>query len=246
MRNYLKLLQLAIENRAAPKAFEVKADAGGDETTVFLYDVIDSYWGVSAEAFVKALASIKTGTINLRVNSPGGDVFEARAMVAAIASHPANVVAYIDGLAASAATYVAMAADEVRIADGAFMMIHQAWTLAMGNSGDLRTTADLLDKVDSSIVADYARKTGKDAAEITQWMSDETWFTAAEAVGNGFADSIVQNDKGASAAGGTQNRWTLSAYHKVPKALTEAPEPDISSAARAHRERMVALLEQIG
>lgn len=240
MRNHRKLLQLAIENSQAVKAFEVRAE-GADEATIYLFDVIDPYWGVGAEAFAKALSGITAGTIHLRVNSPGGDVFEARAMVAAIAAHSARVIAHIDGLAASAATYVAMAADEVRIADGAFMMIHQAWTFAMGNSADLRTTADLLDKIDASIVADYARKTSKDAEQIGQWMADETWFTAAEAVENGFADTVVQNDKGAPA--NAQNRWTLSAYQKVPKALIAPPEPDLSSAART---RMLALLERLG
>ncbi|WP_237331719.1 head maturation protease, ClpP-related [Ralstonia syzygii] len=234
------MLQLAIENSKASKAFEVRAEDGADEVSIFLYDVIDPYWGVGAEAFAKALASITAGTIHLRVNSPGGDVFEARAMVAAIGAHSAKVIAHIDGLAASAATYVAMAADEVRIADGAFMMIHQAWTFSMGNAADLRAQADLLDKVDASIVADYARKTGKDAGQIAQWMADETWFTSAEAVENGFADTVVQNDKGSSA---TQNRWTLAAYQKVPKALTAPPEPDLSSAART---RALALLERFG
>nr|CCA79061.1 phage-related Clp protease [blood disease bacterium R229] len=231
---------MAIENSKASKAFEVRAEDGADEVSIFLYDVIDPYWGVGAEAFAKALASITAGTIHLRVNSPGGDVFEARAMVAAIGAHSAKVIAHIDGLAASAATYVAMAADEVRIADGAFMMIHQAWTFSMGNAADLRAQADLLDKVDASIVADYARKTGKDAGQIAQWMADETWFTSAEAVENGFADTVVQNDKGSSA---TQNRWTLAAYQKVPKALTAPPEPDLSSAART---RALALLERFG
>ena len=240
MPNHRKLLQLAIENSKATKAFEVRAEAGTDEATIFLYDVIDPYWGVGAEAFAKALAGITASTIHLRVNSPGGDVFEARAMVAAIGAHSARVVAHIDGLAASAATYVAMAADEVQIADGAFMMVHQAWTFSMGNASDLRAQADLLDKVDASIVADYARKTGKDADQIAQWMADETWFTSAEAVENGFADTVIQNDKGSST---TQNRWTLSAYQKVPKALTAPPEPDLSSAARA---RALALLERFG
>lgn len=240
MPNHRKLLQLAIENSKASKAFEVRAEDGTDEVSIFLYDVIDPYWGVGAEAFAKALSSTTAGTIHLRVNSPGGDVFEARAMVAAIGAHSAKVIAHIDGLAASAATYVAMAADEVRIADGAFMMIHQAWTFSMGNASELRAQADLLDKVDASIVADYARKTGKDAEQIAKWMADETWFTSAEAVENGFADTVVQNDKGGSA---TQNRWTLSAYQKVPKALTAPPEPDLSSAARA---RTLALLERFG
>lgn len=237
-----KLLQLAIENKAAPKAFEVKSAVNGD-AEIYLYDVIDSSWGVGADAFNAALKNVTADTIHLHINSPGGDVFEARAMVAAIAACKSAVIAHIDGLAASAASYVAMACDEVRIADGAFFMIHNAWTLAMGNAGDLRASADLLEKVDASIVADYQRRTGKDVEQIQQWMADETWFSAQEAVDNGFADTVVANEKG------MKNAWNLSAYAKAPKALTEAPAPDLSKeieASKASRERHLALLERIG
>jgi ATP-dependent Clp protease protease subunit len=239
-----KLLQLAIENKAAPKAFEVKAAANGD-AEIYLYDVIDSYWGVGATAFCAALKGVQAETIHLHINSPGGDVFEARAMVAAIAASKATLVAHIDGLAASAASYVAMACDEVRIADGAFFMIHNAWTVAMGNANDLRASAELLAKVDSSIVSDYMRRTGKDQAQIEQWMADETWFSAQEAVDNGFANAVVANEKG------VKNAWNLAAYAKAPKALTEPVAPlaaeinEEIEAIKAARSRHLALLERI-
>jgi ATP-dependent Clp protease protease subunit len=236
-----KLLQLAIENKAAPKSFSVKALAKG-EAEIYLYDVIDSYWGVSAQAFIDALGGTDASTIHLRINSPGGDVFEARAMVAAIAASKATVIAHVDGLAASAASYVAMACDEVQIAEGAFLMVHNAWTLAMGNADDLRTQAGLLDKIDASIVADYMRKTGKDQAQIEQWMADETWFTAQESLENGFADLVVTNEKG------TKNAWNLAAYSKAPQALTAPLAPDLNEeveALKASRDRHLALLERI-
>jgi ATP-dependent Clp protease protease subunit len=110
----------------------VKAE--GDEATILLYDVIDPWWGVAAKDFIAALAGDHAPTIHLRINSPGGDVFEARAMATAIRQHKSNVIAHIDGVAASAATYIAViAAKEVEMSDGAFFMIHQAWALAMGN-----------------------------------------------------------------------------------------------------------------
>ena len=229
-----KLLQLAIDNKAAPKAFALKSENGS--TRIDLYDVIDSYYGVSATDFCAALNSVKDGDISLHINSPGGDVFDARAMVSAIAAHPSNITAYIDGLAASAASYVAMACDKVVMQDGAMMMIHCAWSIAMGNSIDMRATADLLDKIDASIVNDYARKTGMQADEIAALMQAETWLTAQEAVEKGFADAMVTNEKGK-----TKNAWNLSAYKNAP-AVEPEPEPDYGKEARA---RMLALLDRI-
>lgn len=241
-----KLLQLAIENKAAPKAFEVKAAANGD-AEIYLYDVIDSYWGVSAAAFCDALKGVQADTVHLRINSPGGCVFEARAMVAAIAASKATVVAHIDGLAASAASYVAMACDSVEIADGAFFMVHNAWCSMAGNAEDFRTSAALLDKIDASIVNDYMRKTGLPADEIQAMMAAETWLDANTAVEKGFADSIVTNEKGAKA----KNAWNLAAYANAPKALTEPAkeEPAVINeeidAIKASRDRHIALLERI-
>ena len=103
----------------------ISAEVSGDEATIYLYDEI-SYWGVNTETFVGELKGIAGGTIHLRVNSPGGDVFEARTMQTAMKQHPARVVAHIDGIAASAASFIAMAADEIEIAEGAFIMIHNA------------------------------------------------------------------------------------------------------------------------
>jgi ATP-dependent Clp protease protease subunit len=235
-----KLLQLAIDNKAAPKAFAVSAE--GDATRIELFDVIDDYYGVSASDFVAALNNVKEGDISLHLNSPGGDVFAARAMVAAIAAHPSKITAYIDGLAASAASYVAMACDEVVMQDGAMLMIHNAWTMAMGNAGDLRSTAELLDKIDASIVADYQRKSGLPADEITAMMAAETWLDAKEAVAKGFADRVATNEKGAKA----KNAWNLSAYANAPK----QPEPEqiedcITQEHRDRQQQRIAMLSRL-
>ena len=229
-----KLLQLAIDNKAAPKAFSVRAE--GNATRIDMYDVIDDYYGVSAADFTAALNSVTSGDIARHINSPGGDVFSARAMVAAIAAHPSNITAYIDGLAASAASYVAMACDKVVMQDGSMMMIHQAWSLALGNSSDMRATADLLDKIDGTIVADYQRKTGLPADQIVQMMADETWLTSQEALDMKFCDAVVENNKGKS-----KNTWNLSAYSNAPK---PDPDPEIDPHAET-RKRMLALLDRI-
>lgn len=170
-------------------------DAAKDEATVYIYDAIGSWWGVDPAEWVPAFAQIKAKTIHLRINSPGGSVFDAEAMRTAIKQHSANVIAHVDGYAASAATGIAIAANEVEISDGAMFMIHNAWGWASGRAEELRDYADLLDKVDSSIVAAYVKKTGKDEEQVRDWMDKETWFTAAEALTHGFVDKIFEAEE---------------------------------------------------
>jgi len=188
--------------------------------------VIDPFWGVSASQFVKDLAGLTQPTIHVRINSPGGDVFEARAMATAMRNHKSKIVAHIDGLAASAASYIATAAAEVEISDGAFLMIHQAWSIAGGNAGDFRSMADLLDKVDGELVREYAAETGQTVEQITAWMAAETWMTADEAIANGFAD------RKAAEFQSTENHWQLDAYDKVPEALQARTAPPIAAQER--------------
>lgn len=228
-----KLLQLLQANARSDQAPAIRADASGDVGHVYVYDVIDSNWGASATALVDALAGMKGKPIALHINSPGGDVFEARAMVSAIRAHGAPVTTYIDGLAASAATYLALAGDEVHITDGGMFMVHNSWTLAWGNKTELRSTAELLDKIDGTIASDYMRKTKASAEQVTQWMDAETWFTAQEAMDAGFVDSI---DGGADAPS-AMNRWNLSAYANAPKLDEPPPKHDPADlAAQADRQ----------
>lgn len=240
-----KLLQLLNDNaRANRTAPSITAKAEGDAHAVYVYDVIDSYWGASAKALIDALAEAGDKTVHLHVNSPGGDVFEARAMVSAVRAHQQaghKVVSYIDGLAASAATYLALAADTVHIADGGMFMVHNSWTLAWGNKEELRSTADLLDKIDGTISADYARKTGASAEQIAQWMDAETWFTGAEALAAGFVDSVIEPPKTEDSK---SSRWNLSAYANAP-AIKDEEDPDAQAGriARLNRSRFAALLQ---
>jgi ATP-dependent Clp protease protease subunit len=243
MKNRLNKLY-ADNRKAAARKFEVVAKADSSEVDIFLYDHIVSsedeaeWWGgVAPESFVKAVYAVDPShTINLRVNSPGGSVFAARAMEQALRAHKGKVVVHIDGLAASAATFVSMAGDEVVMAKGAMFMIHKAWTGMWGNAEDLRKEADLLDKIDGTLAETYADKTGKDIAAITEWMAAETWFTAQEALDAGFATSIAEAEAKALA-------WDLSAYQNAPKAERQtqpepatAPEPE-PTASDDHRDR---------
>ncbi|NTX44217.1 Clp protease ClpP [Burkholderia cepacia] len=201
----------------------MNASDDGTVATVYLYDVIvtDDWWGgVSAQAFVQALAGITADTIHLRINSPGGDVFAARAMETAIRGHSARVIAHVDGVAASAASFVMLAADEVEITDGAFVMIHNAWTFAMGNADDLRESAKLLDAVDASLVRTYAKETGQSEDDISAWMAAETWMSSDEAVQRGFADRLA-----GAVADAQASAWNLSAYDRAPNAAHAQTPP---------------------
>lgn len=214
-----KIIQLYRDNAARAKQ-PVNLVRNGTDATLYIYDVIDAYWGVSALSVVDAVTQAAGAqTLHVYINSPGGDVFEGRAIMAALGRFAGKTIAHIDSLCASAATSIALACNEVEMSDGAFFMIHNASGMAWGDKTDLRETANLLEKVEGVIVNDYTSKTGKDAAEIVAMMEAETWFTATEALANGFIDRI------ASAPAKAANTWNLAAYAKAPAALS-APAAD--------------------
>lgn len=159
---------------------------------IFLYDMIGG-WGITAQRFgqdLKALGDVKT--INLRINSDGGDVFDGRAIYTLLAQHPARVISHVDGLAASIASLIMLAGNEVRMADGSFIMIHNAWGMGIGDANEMRRLADLLDSVTASITDTYIARTKGDRKEIENWMNDETWMTASEAKDRGFCDVVTE------------------------------------------------------
>jgi len=203
----MKQLVQLIRNNARREPARIVAE--DQPETLFLYDVIDPYWGIGASDFNKALAGYAGKRVTLRVNCPGGDVFDGRAMAAAIAQH-GDVHAVIEGVAASAATFVTAACASRTIAKGALYMIHNAWTMAYGNKSDLRQTADLLDTIDGTILDDYERLTGQPRDQLATWMDAETWFNADQAVEHGFADSVAET-------AAAKNSWDLSAYNNAPK-----------------------------
>ncbi|NTW99600.1 MAG: Clp protease ClpP [Geobacteraceae bacterium] len=188
--------------------FENKTEA---EATLFLYDEIGA-WGITAKDFTAELSGVTAGTINLRLNSPGGDVFDGFTIHNLLKEHPAKVKVQVDGLAASIASIIAMAGDEVRMAKNAFMMIHNAWSGLMGNAEDMRKMADTLDKIDGQLVKTYQDKTGSTQRDIRQMMADETWLTADEAVSKGFADSIGDPAE-------VKARFDLAKFANVPQAV---------------------------
>lgn len=236
-----RLQQLLRDNAHTPRRYACQANEKEGDATLWLYDVIgaDAWGGVDAARFVQDVATISAPVIHLRINSPGGDVFDARAMSTALRAHPARIVAHIDGLAASAASYVALAADEVEISDGAFLMIHNAWGVVLGNRHDLLEMALTLEKIDASIAADYQRKSGQDPATVQRWMDAETWFTAQEALAVGLVDRVAEPGT-ASTEAAAQQRWNLSAYADAPFL-----QPRASPAGDAReRWRRLAVIER--
>lgn len=208
-----KIIQLYRDNAARAKQ-PVNLVRNGTDATLYIYDVIDPYWGVSALSVIDAVTQAGDAqTLHVYINSPGGDVFEGRAIMAALGRFAGKTIAHIDSLCASAATSIALACNEVEMSDGAFFMIHNASGMAWGDKTDLRETADLLEKIEGVIVSDYTKKTGKDAAEIVTMMEAETWFTAAEALANGFIDRVASTPVKAA------NTWNLAAYAKAPAEL---------------------------
>jgi ATP-dependent Clp protease, protease subunit len=199
-------------------------DQASSEATVYLYDEV-GYWGVTAGDFAQQLNALDVETIHLRLNSPGGDVFDGVAMYNALLQHNAQIITHVDGLAASIASVIALAGDEIEIAETAFFMIHNAWTLAIGNANDLRTTADVLDKIDGMITATYVKQADADEGQIKQWMAQETWFSAQEAIDAGFATEIAGQDdeeesEGAVDASARVSAFDLSLFTHAPAALT--------------------------
>lgn len=176
-----------------------RMETKGDEAEIYLYGLIGSSWfgdAISARQFaedLKALGSVKR--IDLRINSEGGEVFAGKAIYSLLVKHEAEIVVHVDGLAASAASFVAMAGKEIRIAEGAFMMIHNAWICTCGDAAELRRKADVLDEINDSVIGTYVARTGQDEAAIREMMDAETWMDGQAAVEKGFADILVEGQR---------------------------------------------------
>jgi len=195
----------------------------GDTAEVLLYDEIgaDFYGGISAKTFREQVKAIKSKTLNLRINSPGGSVLEGAAMLAVLDEFPGRIEVDIDGLAASAATFVMMAGDEIRAAANALVMIHNPYGGVIGGAEDMRRTADLLDKVREQILDNYARRAKLSRAELAAAMDAETWYTGAEAVETGLVDSVTEAVNAAAFANVKQMLAKMK-YRNTPELPSDA------------------------
>lgn len=237
-----KLLNLLAQNAR-------KGQFRAEGNTIWLYDMIvasdeEAAWfgGVSAESFVKELGKM-SGDVALRINSPGGDVFGAKAMAQAIREYGGNVTAHVDGYAASAATFLTSVAHETLMAPGSMLMIHKAWTIAFGNADDFVSVAGLLEKIDGTIADEYAAsaaRRGKEGEDVSserfaELMSAETWFTAKEAIEAGLADEEAAETPKATID------WDLSAFEHAPALTLEEPKaPDDAGETEAAAEAAAA------
>lgn len=210
------------------RASILTSDAADGVATLRLYDPVDSWggdWGVSAKEFAQALDALPDGTaeIRLHINSPGGEVFEGIAILNLLRQHKARVVAIVDGLAASAASFIACGADELIMGRNTQLMIHDAWGLCVGNAGDMRETGDLLDRLSDNIANVYAAKSGGSVEDWRGAMLAESWYSADEAVAAGLADSVME-----APAAQPANAFDLSAFRFPGR--DQAPEPVAPSA----------------
>jgi ATP-dependent Clp protease protease subunit len=206
-------------NRLAlkPGVVRVNAEDGATEAEVLIYGDIGGGWydeGITAESISKEITALDVETLNVRINSGGGLVFEGIAIYNAIARHKAKVVIHIDGIAASIASVIAMAGDEIRISEGSHLMIHKPWSFAMGDAPAMRKEADILDQLEGGIIDIYAARTDRKRAELEKWVAAETWFTGQAAVDAGFADEMVPAKKKKPA-----NSALLNLFKNAPQNL---------------------------
>ena len=192
--------------------YTIRAQSTGAE--VVIYDEIGAY-GVSAKGFLAELGALPDATpLALRLNSPGGSVFDAVAIYNAIKRHSGTVTVWIDGIAASAASYIAMAGDEVIMPENAFLMIHDPAGVVMGTAVDMRAMAEALDKIKGSLLQGYAAKSGRSHEEIAPLMAAETWLDAKDALDLGFADRIAEPVRIAA-------RFDVGRFRNAPPVLVE-------------------------
>jgi len=227
MKNKLKLKAVARQTGSFR--------AQGNE--LMLYGIIGDYWdGLNSEQIVRHIKSMK-GDITVKINSPGGDVFDGIAIMNALKDHSkegkGKVSVIVDALAASIASVVAMAGDSVTVAEGAFLMIHNPWTIALGEADDFRHTADLLDQITETIVGIYARKTNMVGDAVKAMMAAETWISGKDAVSMGFATASTESEVEPDAV----KNFDLSVFNNVPEGLRIA--------AKAARPQTVRELEHV-
>lgn len=220
------------ENAASWYRIQANAE-DSDSTDVFIYDSIGGWFGMFADEFIESLNNITTKNISVRLNSPGGSLFEGVAIANAIRSHPANVTCFVDSLAASVASLIALAGDRLVMKPQSLLMIHDASTGTHGNAEEMRKTAAVLEKLSDNIAAAYASRAGGTKNEWRDAMLAETWFTAEEAVTAGLADEALPmpprktapDEEEEPVAVRMQRTWDLSMYRYAGR--EQAPEPKV-------------------
>lgn len=213
------------------------AKAAGEPETLSIYDEI-GFWGVQASDFRTALAAVKSSTINVEINSPGGDVFAGVAIYNMLKASGKEVVVKVMGVAASAASLIAMAGSKRQMPKNTMLMVHNPWSFAMGNADELRDTADTLDKIGNSLLGTYMAATGMAEPEMKALLAKDTWLTADEALEMGFATEVTDEIK--VSAKFDLARAELPA--KVQAALGLSPKAELTPEEIAAQEAETARL----
>lgn len=212
--------------RAHPDRLKVENNTDTDTATMYVYDEI-SWCGVTAAAFAKELDAVTASNITLRLNSPGGDLFDGIAIYNSLVSHPATVNVQVDGLAASCASVIAMAGDTITMGAGTELMIHDGLAMVIGNAADMTETAQLLDKLSNEIAGFYARRAGGTVADWRTAMLAETWYSGPEAVTAGLANSSVsdvpETEPTESGTSAVAARFDLSIFNYSGRQSAPAP-----------------------
>lgn len=217
-------LRARVRNGASWYRIRNQAGTGGEPAVVVIYDEI-GYWGVSAQDFMVELRSITASEIELRINSPGGEIFDGIAIHNVLRSHQARVTTYVDSLAASIASVIAMAGDRIVMQPHSQLMIHDGSGLCIGDAADMREMADLLDRQSDNIAGIYAERAGGGAAKWRKAMQAETWYTAAEAVEAGLADEVAKLPRRDDADPDLTDRWDLTLFTNYPGRPSAAADP---------------------
>ncbi|WP_373202670.1 head maturation protease, ClpP-related [Mycobacterium marinum] len=242
---------------AEPRQWYSVQNAAGTKNAadVEIYDDIIPFYGVNAADFRNELQALGDGieTINLHIHSRGGNVYEAVAIMNTLRQHPARVVTTVDSIAASAAGFIAVgASDELVVAENAELMAHLPWALVVGDAADMRKQADRLDQIGTNIASIFADRAGGTVDEWLQVLTDETWWSAQEAVDAGIADRVLKAPKRKAAGVGAKNRFDLSVFNhagrshapapRIPQAHNQIP-PAAPAEAENGKEPTVALSE---
>lgn len=199
------------------------AEGEGEPDTITIYDMIgEDPWtggGFTARRMAAALRAIGNKDVRVKINSPGGSVFEGFAIYNELRQHKAKVSVEIMGIAASAAAYIAMAGDEIRIGLGAFIMVHNAWGVVIGNRNDLAEAQKVLTQIDAAQIDIFEARTGRKRDEIEAYMDAETFFGATDAVKAGFADAIMEEPSGSGVAARAAIPEHIMARRRIEAAL---------------------------
>ena len=228
--------QLGVEARSW---YRITNAASDDEAEVMLYDEVGGWFGATADQFIADLKGVTAPNLRVRVNSPGGSVFEGIAIANALRSHPANVTVQVDGIAASIASVIAMSGDRIEMAPNTMLMIHDASGVCMGNASDMQEMAELLDLISDNIADAYAARAGGTRAEWRDRMRAETWYLPEDAVEAGLADEAITAPKSGTPAAEPDGdepemarAYDLTAYgytgprREQPKAEEPTAEPE--------------------